>query len=158
MTVETKTDLRPATLEMLQDLTGTNTDSAEFFTEAASRIEDPRLAGLFRDLADQRRLFALRLGQLIAWNDEVPEMDESLRAKMRRWWLRFRGLLETGDSHTVLSEVEAAEDVIKQRYESLLTANPGSAASDVLHAQYAQVKAAHDRVRDLRDQLAPQTA
>ena len=66
----------------------------------------------------------------------------------------MRGSIKDDNAHAVLSEAERGEDAIKARYEDVLKENPGNPVSDVLHRQYASVKAMHDRVRDMRDAMA----
>ena len=60
-------------------------------------------------------------------------------------------VVTNGDAYVVLIEAERGEDHIKEAYEDVLKATAGSAMNDVLQAQYARVKAGHDKVRDLRD-------
>ena len=58
------------------------------------------------------------------------------------------------DQHSILAECERGEDVIKNKYEDLIPKIAGSPVTSLLNQQYAQVKAAHDRIRDLRDAWA----
>ena len=64
-------------------------------------------------------------------------------------------MINENDSYLMLVEAERGEDAIKQASETVLRANAGSAMNDVLTRQYATIKSGHDRIRDLRDQLAP---
>jgi uncharacterized protein (TIGR02284 family) len=52
-----------------------------------------------------------------------------------------------------LAEAERGEDHIKRAYEDVLTETAGSPMNGVLQVQYSQVKAGHDKVRDLRDAM-----
>ena len=151
MTLETQVTLGDETLDTLQDLVQINIDSRDGFREAAGQITDAALATYFRELAEQRAHQAEELQTYVELNNERPVKDGSFLAAVHRSWLSIRDSLTGSDVHAVLAEAERGEDAIKQAYEDGLKNTAGSAINDVLQAQYVQVKAAHDRVRDLRD-------
>lgn len=151
MTLETKTTLSDDTLEHLQDLVQTNIDSRDGFRDAAEQIPDAALATYFRELADERARQAEELQTYVELNNERPVREGSFLAALHRSWISIRDSLAGNEVHAVLAEAERGEDAIKGAYEEALTATAGSAVNDVLQTQYAQTKAAHDRIRDLRD-------
>lgn len=152
--METKTTLNDKTIEGVQDLIRINIDSYKGFEQAADTIENKRIAGLFREIATQRRNNAATLRNHVQMNDEDAEDSGSIKGNLHRWWLSARGTLNGGDDHVVLIEAERGEDAIKERYEEVLKDTAGSAMNDVLQKQYAEVKTGHDRIRDLRDAKA----
>ncbi len=154
MSVETKTNLNKKTVSQLQDLIRINIDSEEGFQEAAKQIEDVSVTGVFTELAAQRTQNATELQDFVQWNGEKPRDEGSYAAAFHRTWLDLRSMLSGGDTHAILSEAERGEDSIKQAYEEALKDTAGSAVNDVLTRQYANVKAGHDRIRDLRDHYA----
>lgn len=151
MTLETKTTLQDETLDQLQDLVQINIDSRDGFRDAASQIPDAALATYFRELADERARQAEELQTYVELNNERPVKEGSFLAALHRSWISVRDSLASNEVHAVLAEAERGEDSIKNAYEEALRETAGSAVNDVLQSQYAQVKAAHDRVRDLRD-------
>jgi uncharacterized protein (TIGR02284 family) len=152
MTLETKTNLEPSTINQLQELIQINIDSRDGFQLAAEKIDDMTLSTLFRSLAHQREEQANELARFVEWNQEMPRHEGSYAAAFHRAWLTIREQLSSNNLYAVLAEAERGEDQIKSAYESALKENPGSGMTDVLNHQYAQVKAAHDRIRDLRDE------
>ncbi|HNP84446.1 MAG TPA: PA2169 family four-helix-bundle protein [Nitrospira sp.] len=154
MSVETKTNLNKATVSKLQDLIRINIDSEEGFQEAATHIEDVSLRGVFTELAAQRSQNATELQEYVQWNGEKPRDEGSYAAAFHRTWMDLRAKLSGGDEHVILSEAERGEDSIKQAYQDALKETAGSAVNDVLTRQFANVKAGHDRIRDLRDHYA----
>ena len=154
MSLETKTNLREETIEKLQKLIRYNIDAYDGFKKSAEEIENPHLANLFRDLAQERSAMATELQEYVEWNNEEAEDDGSALAAVHRVWINLRGSLSGGDSHAILAEAERGEDYIKEAYEDVLKECPGSALNDVIQHQYARVKSAHDRIRDLRDNYA----
>lgn len=137
--------------ESVQDLIRLNIDSAEGFTAAAERIEDPRVAELFREYAAQRSSNAEELKASVAFNGEEPADRGTAAGTLHRWWLELRGTITGGDTANVLSEAERGEDSIKHHYEEAIKECAGSPIVELLTTQYRGVKAAHDHVRDLRD-------
>jgi uncharacterized protein (TIGR02284 family) len=67
-------------------------------------------------------------------------------------WMSIREQFSSNNLYAVLAEVERGEDQIKHAYEQALRSTAGSAMNDVLTRHYTQVKSAHDRIRDLRDE------
>ena len=151
MTVETPTTLADETTQNLQDLIRINIDAYNGLMEAAKAVDDPRVASVFRQTATDRRQFADELKLYVAWNGETPVRDQSFAATVHQAWMNVRAKLSGGDAYVVLVEAEYGEDQIKAAYEEALKQNPGNAMSELLHSQYAIVKAGHDRIRDLRD-------
>lgn len=151
MSLETKIDLNETTLEKLQKLIRANIDSYNGFHESAEELKDERLATLFRSIGDERSAMAAELQQYVEFNGKEAEDDGSVAAKTHRIWINIRGKLNGGDATVILIEAERGEDHIKEAYEDVLKDTAGSALNDVLTAQYAKVKAGHDKIRDLRD-------
>lgn len=142
--------LREETLEKLQDLIEVNIDSCEGFTTASDQVNEDALANLFAQLAQDRAGFAAELQDYVRLNDETPDDDASATGAAHRLWLQVRAALNGGDAKVILIELERMEDKIKHTYEEVLE-ETGGVLREVLQRQYAQVKAGHDRVRDLRD-------
>ncbi len=150
MGTETKLNLARETIDALQELIQVNIDSRDGFNEAAAQIDDMTISSLFRQLAEDRNEQASELRTIVAANREEPEDSGSLSAAAHRMLIDVRAALG-GGVPVVLSEAERGEDWIKAKYEEVLKQTAGSAVNDVLSRHYAAVKAAHDRVRDLRD-------
>ena len=152
MALETKASLQKETIQKLQELIQVNIDSRDGFRQAAESTEDMTLSTLFQSLSHQREEQAAELSKFVEWNRESPNREGSYAAAMHRSWMAIREMLSSDDLYPVLAEAERGEDQIKMAYEQALKKTAGSAVNDVLTQQYAQVKAAHDRIRDLRDQ------
>lgn len=153
MSLETKTNLNDSTIDGLQKLIRYNIDSFDGFTEAADEVNNKRVSTLFRELATERSNFANELQDHVTWNGDEAVDDGSTMAAVHRTWIQVRSALNGGDAYPILCEAERGEDYIKSAYEDVLKETAGSAVNDVLNRQYRVVKSAHDRVRDLRDQL-----
>ena len=152
MALETKLNLSDETLDAVQDLIQLNIDARDGFRHASTSIDDVTVSEFFDFLADQRDQQADELSVYVIVNGERPRREGSYLATLHRTWIDIRELLTSDDTTAVLQEAELGEDTMKAAYEGALRSTAGSAMNDVLTKQYAQVKAAHDRVRDLRDQ------
>jgi uncharacterized protein (TIGR02284 family) len=152
MAVETKLTLEHDTIEKLQDLIELNLDSYNALVDAADRAEDKQVAGLFRELAAQRSSQAAELKGLVNANGEEPHTEGSFASKARRAWLNFKSFLPGAGTSALLAEAERGEDQLQGAYEDALRDIAGSAVTDVLNRHVRNVKAAHDRVKMLRDQ------
>lgn len=150
MTLETKTKLTPETLAVIQELFKINIDSRDTFLELADATANASVAIMFRELASERNRNVAELESLINFNQEKPDETASIAATYHRILIGLRSALGAGTA-TMLSEAESAEDKIQQKYEEVLTREPGSAVSDILHRQYSAVRAAHERMRAIRD-------
>lgn len=136
------------------DLVRLNIDSAQGFTAAADMIEVPTLASAFREYAAQRDANAEELKATVAYNGDEPPQSGTTSGTMHRWWLEIKGKVTSGGAHALLAEAERGEDTIKHAYEKALKECAGSPVVDLLTRQYANVKRAHDSVRNLRDSYA----
>ncbi len=154
MSTNTRIELKPETLETIQDLIRANIDAFDGLLEAAEEIDDISISSLFRDIALERSNFASELQDFVVWNGADAVGEGSYAAAVHRAWLNVRSKLNSGDPYVVLVEAEFGEDHIKEAYEESLRQTTGSAISTVLQRQYARVKAGHDRIRDLRDLYA----
>ena len=152
--METKTALHGDTMAKLQLLVRINIDSEKGLEEASHAVQDNLVATMFVELGRDRANNAIELRKYIEWNGEKAIDKGSCAASLHRAWLGVCSVVNGSDSHAILCEVERGEDAIKAAYEDALVATAGSAMNDVLTRQYSIVKAGHDRVREMRDQLA----
>jgi len=152
--MESITNLNKDTIKGIQNLIEINIDSSKGFDEAAEKIENPQIASMFRECGKERDRFAGELKTAAAINNVEPKDSGTLKGTAHRWWLNIRGTVTGGDEHTILADAERGEDSIKACYEKTLKETAGSPLNDVLQRQYAQVKARHDQIRDMRDARA----
>ncbi|MEW4562017.1 PA2169 family four-helix-bundle protein [Bremerella sp. JC770] len=150
MTLETKTKLLPETLAVVHDLVKINADSRDTFLELADATANASVAIMFRELADERNRNVAELESLVKFNQQTPDETASVAATYHRILIGLRSALGAGTA-TMLNEAESAEDKIQNKYEEVLKHEPGLAVSDILHRQYSAVRAAHQRVRAIRD-------
>lgn len=143
------------TISILDDLIETLKDGQQGFREAAEDVQSHELKMLFGEYSLQRSQFAGELQSLAhSLGEKEPETRGSVSGALHRGWINLKSALSSKDEHAILTECERGEDSAVAEYTKALAEEglPGHVA-EILQMQYKAVKAAHDRVRDLRDSL-----
>lgn len=138
-----------------KDLIETLKDGKEGFASAADRLADTEwshLAPEFRRFADQRAQFAAELESLAAsYGDDIDESG-SIAGTAHRAWMAVKDTFSGSDPEGVLDAAEQGEDHAISEYQKALDSDDLSAElRAVVQRQFAEIQAAHNRVRSLRD-------
>ena len=125
---------------------------ANGFSDAAEAMQNSSHKSIFMEYAEQRRSFVQEL-----LNDEPIDLgwrrrrkDGSALAALHRAWISVKAALTSGD-HAILEAVEAGEDHTVKSYAEALEIELPADVDGPVRRQYTQVKAAHDKVRAMRD-------
>lgn len=141
-------------ISTLNNLIETCKDGQDGFKTAAEGVERSDLKTLFYELGQQRSQFAGELQTLVRELGGDPENTGSTSAALHRGWINIKSLVTGKDETAILNEAERGEDVAKAAYEKATQMQLPSNVASVIQQQSTQVKAAHDRVRDLRDSMS----
>ena len=140
-----------------QDLVKTLEDGEEGFAKGAEKLAEsdaPELAATFREFSSQRARFSAELRGLAAtYGDHVDESG-SVAAAVHRGWMGLKDALSGSDPKGVLDAAEQGEDHALKEYDKALDADISDGLREVVQRQRTEVKAAHDKVRALRDARA----
>ena len=137
---------------ILNNLIETLKDGQEGFKQAAEGVSDPKLKSLFRDYSDQRSRFATVLQSEARRQGETePETTSSVAGALHRGWINLKSAITGGDEHAILVECERGEDSAVEEYKKALDDDLSPAARELVSLQFPEIKAAHDRIRTLRD-------
>ncbi len=140
------------TISTLNSLIETLKDGQEGFRQASEAVKDSQLKSLFSELSLQRSKFAGELqSQAIQLGESEPEDSSSTAGALHRAWIGLKGAVTNQDDHAILAECERGEDSAVAEYKKAMEAELPAPARDLVSRQYTDVKAAHDRVRALRD-------
>lgn len=154
MQVRIEYEMDDQAVEAVQELVQMNIDSRDGLRDAAQMTEDMTISTLFEHLANEREQQANELCSFVTFNGEEPNRDGSFAAALHRSWMSIRLTFSPDDLYTLLAEAERGEDQIKRAYEDALHTTAGTPIYELLSDQYTHVTAAHDRIRDLRDERA----
>ncbi|HEV7405765.1 MAG TPA: PA2169 family four-helix-bundle protein [Chthoniobacteraceae bacterium] len=142
------------TTATLNDLIETLKEGEEGFRSAAHDAHSPDLKSLFSDYSNQRAQFAGQLQELArSLGDSDPADSPSFASTLHRGWMNVKAAFTGHDDHAILEEAERGEDVTKHAFEDALSADLPPSVRQTVMMQADAVRAAHDRVRDLRDSL-----
>jgi uncharacterized protein (TIGR02284 family) len=138
-------------ISTLNGLIETCKDGQDGFKTAAEGVERSDLKTLFYELGQQRSQFAGELQTLVRELGGDPEDTGSTSAALHRGWINIKSIVTGKDDGAILDECERGEDIAKAAYEKALQTSLPSNVNSVVQEQSTKVKAAHDRVRDLRN-------
>jgi uncharacterized protein (TIGR02284 family) len=137
---------------ILNDLIETLKDGQEGFKQAAESVSNPNLKSLFSDYSQQRSRFATALQTEARRHGEPdPETSSSATGALHRGWINLKSAITGGDEHAILAECERGEDSAVEEYKKALDNGLSPTAQELVTRQFAEIKAAHDRIRNLRD-------
>ncbi len=140
----------------LNDLIQTLKDGQEGYNAAAHDVESPDLKQVFLEYSLQRSGFAGELQALVvSLGEPKPQAEGSVAGALHRGWIDLKSALSTRDAHAILAECERGEDSAVASYRKALDDAdlPGNLRG-TLQTQFTAIKAAHDKVKMLRDSLA----
>lgn len=140
------------TISILNNLIETCKDGESGFKTAADGLQNAAIKASFLEYSQQRASFARQLQDEVRKLGGDPETSGSMSGSLHRGWLNIKATVTGNDDHAIVQEAERGEDVAKAAYEDALKNALPSPARSVVQEQAIQVRAAHDHVRNVRDQ------
>lgn len=137
--------------EVLNDLVEVCNDGAMGFRTSAEKVS-PNHAAMFRELGAERERLAKELQQEVVRRGGNPERGGDAPGALHRGWINIKSALSSGDK-AIVNEAERGEDTAVEAYEKAMKRELPGDVRALLQRQYTTVKAAHDKVRSLRDSL-----
>ena len=139
-------------ISTLNSLIETLKDGQEGFRQASEAVKDSQLKTLFSEFSLQRSKFAGELqSHVMQMGESSPEDSSSTAGALHRAWINMKSAITSQDDHAILAECERGEDSAVAEYKKAMEAELPSPAHDMISRQYTDVKAAHDRMKALRD-------
>jgi uncharacterized protein (TIGR02284 family) len=139
------------TTSVLDDLIQTLKDGEDGFKQAAEAVKDQQLKPLFVEYSQQRSRFATALQGQVRNRGQKPETKSSAAGALHRGWINLKSAVTGGDDHAILAECERGEDSAVKEYKKALDDDLSPSLYELVSQQYTNIKAAHDRIRNLRD-------
>jgi uncharacterized protein (TIGR02284 family) len=139
-------------ISTLNRLIETLKDGEAGFEQAAEADKDAELKSLFGEYSRQRARFARELQiEAAALGETNPETSSSTAGALHRAWINLKSAITSGDDHAVLAECERGEDSAIKEYQEALKLDLPARLREIISRQYAEIKSAHDRIKQLRD-------
>jgi uncharacterized protein (TIGR02284 family) len=149
----------PGTLQdyaqAVHDVITVNRDAEQGFRGAANAVNDPAMKEMFAQYAAQRAGFAVELQAAVKAMGFDPIDPQGVGGMLHASWMSLKGMVTGHDVHGILVETDKGEDHSLTTYRFALSKTLTPEIAAVIDKQYAEVQAAHDRIRMLRDSTAP---
>lgn len=140
-------------ISIVQKLVETCRDAQEGFRNAAEHVKDTNTRHFFNQQSLERAQFAGELENIIQrLGKHDPVRAPRFSSKLHGAWMDMKTALGGGDA-SILSTIEAGEDVAKNAYEHAIQAGLPVDIREVVARQSARVTSALDRIRTMRDQF-----
>src|SRR5262245_48981906 len=137
---------------VLNNLIETLKDGQEGFKQVAESVRDPELKALFGQYSQQRSRFAAALrSEARSHGETKPETSSSATGALHRGWINLKSAITGGNDHAILAECERGEDSAVAEYKKTLADGLSPSPQEVVSRQFAEIKAAHDRIKSLHD-------
>lgn len=143
------------TAEILNDLIKINNDRVEGYTKAIeeTKAEDADLKAIFESMKAESMEYRGQLTSLVSKLGEEKAEGTRMDGKIYRAWMDVKAAFTGSDRKTILNSCEFGEDAAQKAYRSALDSNGEltSEARQLVSTQQASLKAAHDKIKALRD-------
>jgi uncharacterized protein (TIGR02284 family) len=143
---------------LIEDLVETLEDGRKGFQKAGELLGESGhndLAEQMRQFASQRAQFSAELRDLARTKGWDIEEEGSVGAALHRAWMTLADMATGDDAHAVLAAAEQGEDHAVEEFEEAIGRDDlPPEVSSVVARQAQEVRAAHDKVRSLRDSRA----
>lgn len=136
-------------ISTLNNLIETCRDGQNGFRSAAEGVERGDLKQLFHTYSQQRASFVGELQDEVRRLGGDPENAGSVAASLHRGWINIKSAVTGRDDHAILAECERGEDSAVSNYRDALETDLPANVRALVERQFAEVKAAHDRIRSL---------
>ncbi|CAM3829999.1 PA2169 family four-helix-bundle protein [Mucilaginibacter galii] len=139
-------------VEVLNDLIKIHNDRIQGYERATVEVEDADLKQLFTSFIGDSHKFKLALATEVQTFHKDIENTTSSSGDIHRTWLNVKAFFSGHTPKSVLEECEFGEDATQKAYKSAIE-DEGVPAyiKDILTEQEVTLKAAHDKVKALRD-------
>lgn len=145
------------TVSTLNHLIEALIDGQKGYQQATDEARDADLKTLFGKYSTQRAGFAAELqSEVSQLGGGQPESSGSVTSAVHRGWINLKSALTSQDRHGILAECERGEEsAVKSYRQALSDGSLGTPVLAVVQAQHDAVLAAHNVIKQLRDDSTP---
>lgn len=133
----------------LNGLIETCRDGQKGFQTAAEGVKNSELKSLFYGYSQQRAQYVGELQDEVRRFGGDPETAGSVVASLHRGWMDIKSAVTGKDDGAIISECERGEDSAVKTYRDALDKDLPANVRSIVERQFASVKEAHDRIRNL---------
>jgi uncharacterized protein (TIGR02284 family) len=140
---------------LLNDLVRINHDRTEGYQKAVEELKptDIDLKTMFNNMANHSTQFSSELKEEITKFGGEPASDSTQSGKIYRVWMDIRSSVSDHDRKSILDLCEFGEDAALKAYKAAIESDVEIPAEvrQLIEAQRANIKTAHDVVKRYRD-------
>ena len=140
---------RDELITCLNDLIETCRDGEHGFQLACESVSDENLKSWFKRCSMERSQFATELQSEVRQLSGKPETSGSAGGALHRGWINIKSVITGKNDDAIIAECERGEDAAMSTYEGVLKQNLPPNILPVVKHHYTQIKATHDKLRDL---------
>ena len=147
-------------IEVLNTLIEINNDRIAGYETASKETEEADLKMLFSGLKQTSEKCNTELITEVVKLGGKPTEGTKTTGKLYRVWMDIKSALTGKNRKAILSSCEFGEDMAVDTYQKALRDNLSDITAEqqsMLNAQFALIKAGHDKVKNLRDALVDVT-
>jgi uncharacterized protein (TIGR02284 family) len=142
--------------DVLNTLIQINNDRIEGYDRASNETDDVDLKSLFSDLIETSEKCKAELSEEVERLGGTPVEGTKTSGKFYRAWMDLKAAVTGNDRKAILSSCEYGEDVAVDTYEKAMDNDDddlGIEQRSLIERQYVMIKADHDKIKSLRDNL-----
>ena len=139
------------TLQKVRELVRSNFAARDELYAAAEELDDEALSGICRRLADDLGGNAADLQQLLMVEGQSPAEPDGVVRRLQE--IVIETLASRHGPNTVLAEAEAAEQQLKEDYDSVIEATPDDQVEGLLRSQREDVAFGATVLRKVRGHI-----
>lgn len=147
------------TVDVLNTLIEINNDRIEGYETATKETQEDDLKKLFASMIATSTQCLDELTEEVERLGGTPTEGTKITGKFFRVWMDVKVALTSNERKAILNSCEYGEDVAVDTYEKVLendNENLGIEQKTMVAAQHKLIKADHDGIKELRDQLVEQ--
>jgi uncharacterized protein (TIGR02284 family) len=129
-------------------------DGQEFYQWAAEQKVSAPLRAVFLEMGREKTSLAAELGRAVLDRGAEPSNDGTLAGSLRRLYAEVRAALAADKGRAVAAQLEEGEDDLLQAFERARERATDAEVRALLERFLPRVRAAHDRMKQLKDALA----
>lgn len=141
-------------IETLHDLAQICCDGESFYRDAATGMRDDPLREAVMEVGRVRGALCQDFAQFLRAQGEQPSGTGTMFGSLRKLYTDLRVTFSTDADRIYVSELEEAEDRLLHAMEAAMLKLEPAAARLVLRRYMPAARAAHERMRALKDKLA----
>lgn len=145
----TVNEIRNQKIDTLNDLIAITRDSADFYSEAAGKVDNPQLKTLFTGMAESKNGLVGAMSRDIKVEGAAPAKDGTFRGTLNKVYGNIRAEFGDNKNYAYVSQLEETEDRLLGAFNNVLHDKDVPApVKEAVTSYLPKVKQQHDLMRD----------